>query len=620
MLDSIYLGYSGGRPRLAGAIISRHHDLSSFPPETLRQYAVLADGERAALIGPRGDVGFLCAPRWHDDAVFASMLGGPGTYAITPRSDRFVWGGSYERRSLIWRSRWVSGEAVTECREALARPSRADRLVLLRRVEALHGPARLRAVLHVRAGFGEHPMEVRRTAETVWEGKSGPLVFRWSGAPGTAQVHDGVIVVDLDVDAGESHDLVLEIADGGLDDEPPRPEEAWRRTEDAWHRAMPDLGASVAPGESEHSFAVLHGLTSADGGMVAAATTSLPERADRGLNYDYRYAWIRDQCYAGLAADAVGSTELLDAAVRFVAQRVLEDGPRLRPAYTVDGGRVPDERTLDLPGYPGAPVRTGNHVNDQFQLDALGESLQLLAAAARRDRLDDDGFAAVRLLVHAIAYRRDEPDAGIWELDDRHWAHSRLACVAGLRAAHDAVGGRHCDDWLSLAGTILRSVDDDCLRPEGWWQRASDDPRIDAALLLPGIRGAVEPHDPRNLQTVRCVLDELTDDGHVYRFQHERDDGQPLRLHESEGAFVLSGFHLSLALLGTGDTTGALRFYERNRGALGPPGLFAEEYDVVQRQLRGNLPQAFVHAAALEVGHRLAEAGISSTGFEAAGR
>jgi hypothetical protein len=593
-----------------------HH----FPPETLRQYAVLADGERGALVGPRGDIGFLCAPRWADDAVFSTLLGGPGTYAITPRADRYVWGGHYEQRSLIWRSRWVGASGVTECREALAMPTQRDRLVLLRRVEAREGPAHVRIVLDVRAGFGTEPMTVHRVDDSLWEGRSGPLTFRWSGVPATAGLQDGVLTAELDLEPGGSHDLVLEVTDGRLPDWPPDAGAAWRQTEAAWRDAMPDLGASVAPGESEHSFAVLFGLTSMDGGMVAAATVSLPERADTGTNYDYRYAWVRDQCYAGLAAAAVGADDLLETSMQFVTARVLADGPDLKPAYLVDGGPVPDERTLDLPGYPGAPVRVGNHVNSQFQLDALGESLQLMAAAARRELLDGDGLKAVRVLVQAITERQHTPDAGIWELEDRRWAHSRLACVAGLRQVTEAIGGREADEWLELAASMLASVDDDCLGPDGWWHRAPDDGRVDAALLLPGIRGAVAPDDPRHLRTVEKVLHALTDDGHVYRFHHRHDDGSDMALHEAEGAFLLSGFHMSMALLGAGDVQGAVRFYERNRGALGPPGLFAEEYDVIQRQLRGNLPQAFAHAAALETGHRLAAAGVSSTGFEAAGR
>ena len=111
-------------------------------PQTLRQYALLADGERGALIGPRGDIGFLCAPRWHDDAVFSGLLGGRGAYAVTLRDERFTWGGHYEQGSLVWRSRWVTRDAVVECREALAFPGERDRVVLLRRVEPDHAERR----------------------------------------------------------------------------------------------------------------------------------------------------------------------------------------------------------------------------------------------------------------------------------------------------------------------------------------------------------------------------------------------------------------------------------------------------------------------------------------------
>jgi GH15 family glucan-1,4-alpha-glucosidase len=365
---------------------------------------------------------------------------------------------------------------------------------------------------------------------------------------------------------------------------------------------------------------VLRGLTASTGAMVAAATTSLPERADQGRNYDYRYAWIRDQCYAGQAAAAVGDHTLLDGAVRFVSERVLADGPDLRPAYTIAGGPVPDQHDVTLSGYPGAPVRTGNWVNNQFQLDALGEALLLLVAADRRGRLSDDGHRAVSTLVEAIRKRQDEPDAGIWEIDNRRWAHSRLMCAAGLRAAAAApmggVSDADAESWRGHADGLVASVDRDCLHPTGRWQRSPDDAAVDAALLLPGIRGAVTAEDPRNLATLTAVLEELTDDGYVYRFRQHPD--RPL--HESEGAFVLCGFLMSLAHLNLGRREEALRWFERNRAAMGPPGLFAEEYDVVQRQLRGNLPQAFVHALLLESAHRLGHAGVSSMGFRARAR
>src|SRR5690348_5745681 len=96
------------------------HELPHTHPENLRQYALLADGERGALVGPRGDVAFMCAPRWHDDAVFGDLLGAEGTYVVMPADRRFVWGGSYDGTSLIWRSRWVAGADIVESREALS--------------------------------------------------------------------------------------------------------------------------------------------------------------------------------------------------------------------------------------------------------------------------------------------------------------------------------------------------------------------------------------------------------------------------------------------------------------------------------------------------------------------
>ena len=598
-------------------------DLVRPSPRVLRQYALIADGERGALIGPRGDVAFMCAPTWHDDAVFSGMLGGHGGYGISPADDRFVWGGYYEQDSLIWRSRWVSTDAVIECREALAFPGEPDRVVLLRRVEAIRHAAHVHVALDLRAEFGQRVMTVARSTQGQWHGHSGNLSYRWTGDTAGARLHDGHLSLDLLIPAGESRDFVLEISRTEHSDrvrgQVPDPAVLWHRTERAWHEQVPDMSSSAAPGESKHSYAVLRGLTSSTGAMVAAATTSLPERADRGRNYDYRYAWIRDQCYAGQAAAAIGDETLLDGAVRFVTERVLADGPDLRPAYTITGDPVPDQRDVRLLGYPGAPVTAGNWVNQQFQLDAFGEALLLLAAADRRGRLTNDGQKAVSTLVAAIEKRSEDPDAGIWEIDNRRWAHSRLMCAAGLRAAATpflAGSVESAASWNRRADDLVASVDQDCRHRTGRWQRSPGDDAVDAALLLPGIRGAVSPEDPRNLATIDAVLEDLTDDGYVYRFRQHPD--RPL--HDAEGAFLLCGFLMSLAQLKLGRREEALRWFERNRAALGPPGLFAEEYDVVQRQLRGNLPQAFVHALLLESAHRLGEAGVSSPGFQTRAR
>lgn len=573
---------------------------SMFPPQVLRQYALLADGERGALIGPQGDIAWMCAPRWHSDAVFATLIGGGGAYVVTPAGSRHVWGGYYEHDSLIWRSRWITTDGIVECREALAYPGDAERVVLLRRVVALRGDARVRVLLEPRARFGHYANGRLACRDGVWTGRTGPLRWRWTGAADALPVASAhgtgeVLVAELLVPEGEQHDLVFEVA-GGLEQDPVDPDTAWQATEATWARRRPDLRLGIAERDARHAWAVLRGLTSSGGGMVAAATMSLPERAGAGRSYDYRYAWIRDQSYAGIAAATAGATDLLEEAAGFITARLLADGPEMKPAYTVTGDPVPSERELGLPGYPGGADKVGNWVNQQFQLDAFGEALQLLATAARLDLLDADGWRAVEIAVDVIGKRWPDAEAGIWELDDRCWTQSRLACVAGLRAVARLPGpGVDVPAVTTLADTILARTAATSLHPDGYWQRSPDQPGVDASLLLPPVRGGLPADDPRTRATLLAVHDQLVRDCFVYRFRHDERD-----LGDAEGAFLLCGLMLALAEHQQGRPWHAARCFERNRAACGPAGLFSEEYDVTQRQLRGNLPQAFVHALLLQ--------------------
>ncbi|MGV9664551.1 glycoside hydrolase family 15 protein [Nocardia niigatensis] len=567
-------------------------------PHVLREYAFVADGERGALIGPRGDIAWLCAPQWDGAPVFDTLIGGASVYSVTP-DERFVWGGYYDSGSLIWNSRWVTDSAVIECREALAFPGDVHRAVLLRRIRAVHGEARVMVELNPVHEFGTAPLRDVRRAGAAWEAWCGRLRVRWSGA--AEAVFDenprcpGWRLL-VRVPPGRYHDLVLELSDTGLPDTVPDPETCWTATESGWKRETPALRANAAPRDASHAYAVLRGMTSAGGGMVAAATTGLPERAERGANYDYRYVWIRDQCLAGQSAAASGALPLLDSAVRFTAERLLADGPALMPAYTLRGDAVPAGRDVDLPGYPGGKAVVGNRVRDQFQLDVFGEALLAFAAAARHDHLPADYRRAVTLAVEAIAARRDRPDAGIWEIDDEHWTHSRLICAAGLRAVaeHPATGADPAA-CTHLADTLVSEAARTSLHPTGHWQRSPQHPEVDAALLLPIIRGALPPGDPRDRATVAAIARDLSSDFYVYRY---REGSTPLG--GNEGAFLLCGFAMAIATADLGRPVLAARYFERNRAACGTPGLFAEEFDVTQRQLRGNLPQAFVHALLLE--------------------
>ena len=164
----------------------------SAAPHVLREYALLADGERGALVGPQGDLVWMCFPRWHSEAVFSSLIGGRGGYAVRPM-DRCVWGGYYEEGGLIWRSRWVTGgNAIVECREALALPTSPGRAVILRRVMARQGSARVEVALNPVGGFGRSPLrKLAQDEQGRWRGQLGETRMCWAGAAAARPASDG---------------------------------------------------------------------------------------------------------------------------------------------------------------------------------------------------------------------------------------------------------------------------------------------------------------------------------------------------------------------------------------------------------------------------------------------
>jgi GH15 family glucan-1,4-alpha-glucosidase len=575
-------------------------------PHELRDYAVLADGMRGALMDPDGGMAWLCFPGWSDPAVFASLLGSGGTYRLSPPG-RFVSGGYYEDGTLIWRRRWVTEDNVIECREALDYPGEDERCVILRRLEALDGDAVLVGALQLAHDYGRRRAGPWRREDDAWICAADGFHARWRGA-GQTTVGSDASQLDLRVrlQPGEPHDLVLELQRKDFRKTPqPDTSELWQRTEEAWHRTVPSCEEVPAGRDVRRSFAVLRGMTTPSGGTVAAATTALPERAEAGRNYDYRYVWIRDTCYIGHAGAAVkGGEPILDDAVRWTCARVLADGRNAMPAYLPDGAPVPRPSSLGLPGYPGGSDTLGNRVRDQFQLDMFGEFLLLLANAASRDRLDADGWRAAEVAFDVIAERHGEKEAGIWEVDPDHWTHSRLICVAGLKAiAQHGAPRRWSTEAISLADHLLSKIDRTCLHRSGRWQRAPGDDRIDASLLLAEIRGALSPDDSRSIATRRAVAQDLCEDDYLYRYAHP---GR--QLGQDEGAFLICNFWMSLACLRAGEVRQGAQWFERTRASCGSAGLFSEEYDVAQHQLRGNLPQVFVHALLIECAAELGRA------------
>jgi GH15 family glucan-1,4-alpha-glucosidase len=240
-------------------------------------------------------------------------------------------------------------------------------------------------------------------------------------------------------------------------------------------------------------------------------------------------------------------------------------------------------------------------VNSQFQLDAFGEALLLFADAGRHELLDADGWRAAQLAADAIATRWTEPDAGIWELENRAWTHSRLTAAAGLRAVSDISSKGPRPEWLALADKIVADTAAHATHPTGHWKRSPDDDGLDGSLLLPALRGAVPADDPRTTATIEAYGRELTIERYAYRFRH---DDRPLS--KAEGSFTLCGFLMAMANHQQGDLVEAFSWWEHSRGLCGATQLYSEEFDAREGQLRGNLPQAFVHAVMLETAAMLA--------------
>jgi hypothetical protein len=260
--------------------------VETFPPHVLREYALLADGERGALVGPRGDVVWMCAPRWDSDGVFSSLIGGCG--------------------SLIWRNRWITETGIVECREALAFPGDPHRVIRLRRSIAVQGAARVHIVVEPAAEFGRQCLrELRRDDDGRWEGLVGGLRARWTGG-GAAHVHGEdqrarSLRATLTLPEASHHDLILEISGSRLDPEPPDADRLWKATTTAWREAMPNLGASIATRDARHSYAVLRGLICAAG--LRAMATAGASAMDAAV-----WSGLADTIVADAASDCVHPT------------------------------------------------------------------------------------------------------------------------------------------------------------------------------------------------------------------------------------------------------------------------------------------------------------------------
>ncbi len=581
--------------------------MSERPFRPLSDYGIVGDCRGALLVARDGSVDWACLPRFDDPPTFGRLLdrGRGGHWTIAPVGERTDSRIAYLDRTAVLETVHNASGGSVRVFDVVVPPELGAGSLYLRVCEGLSGEVELVHELDARDGFGGPPL-------TIETGECGlHLAGERLAATLTSTLAKIESQTSFTLREGESASFSL-----GWDGDAFRPSDAPALLEASldWWRSWCGRIAYDGPyrSEVERSAITLKLLTyTPSGAIVAAPTTSLPERPGGESNWDYRYTWVRDAALALYGWFATGLRDEGNAFFDWICARVGEDRvpeKGLKVMYDVDGGSDHSERTLpDLEGYLGSqPVRVGNDACTQVQLDVYGEVLDCFATACawgREDKLEL--WSRYLVLADWVVEHWQEPDDGIWEArgDPQHHVYSKvMAWVALDRALRVAGKWRlHGDlgQW-ALARTAIR----ESVLEHGWhdelgaFRQSFGSSEVDAVNLLLPLVGFIPAEDPRARSNLERIRAELEVDGLVFR---NRDS--------SEGAFALCSFWLVNALAHAGQIEEAASVFERAHAKASPLGLFSEEIDVGTGALLGNIPQSFVHAGALTAAVNLARVG-----------
>ncbi len=573
--------------------------------QRIEDYGLIGDLQTAALVGRDGSVDWLCLPRFDSPSCFAALLGTPdaGCWRIAPVGADMCTRRRYRGDTLILETDWVTPDGSIRVVDAM--PPRGRTPDVVRIVVGLSGTVRVRSELRVRFDYGSRVPWVRRT-EHGWSAVAGPDAV-WLDTP-VPLVGQGLsTVAEVTVRAGDEVPFVLSY---GPSYEPrPRhvdPRQAVQQTEDFWTDWIASCRYDGVRADAvRRSLLTLKALTYApSGGVLAAATTSLPEQLGGPRNWDYRFCWLRDASLTLQALLETGFVTEAKAWREWLLRAVAGDPSRLQIMYGIDGSRRLPEQTLDwLPGYQASgPVRVGNAAAGQLQLDVWGEVLDVLhLGRAHGLAAEQSTWDLQRMLMDHLEGHWSEPDNGLWEVRGprRQFVHSKVMAWAGVDrmvcAVEDFGVEGPVDRWRALRATIHEEVCDRGYDPErGTFTQFYGSHGLDAALLLIPSVGFLPASDPRVVGTVDAVQRELASDGLVLRYLPDADGGVD-GLPGTEGAFLACSFWLVSALAQVGRHDEAAQLFDRLVGLRNDLGLLSEEYDVVTAQQLGNTPQAFSH-------------------------
>ncbi len=595
----------------------------------ISQYGVIGDCRSAALVGADGSIDWLCLPRFDSPSLLGRVLDCDrgGFWQICPTGE-FAARQRYLDRTNVLSTIFTTGSGrmvVTDFMPAdassigqHASPHAHPRIVRI--VECLSGSVTACSVFDPRPDYGSGTLRLH-TSSGRWHGDDGRLHYclqTTSGAVGAR--------MELQLSPGEAVAFGLVTDNAGSCTSLPWTLEAAREllhsTDRFWREWLDSCSyRGVFREPVWRSALALKLMTYAPtGAIVAAPTTSLPEKVGGTRNWDYRYTWLRDASFTLYAFFQLGFHDEAHAFFRWLQSTGIGSlGIGVSNLYTLDGsGDVPETELTHLAGYRGSkPVRIGNLAADQLQLDVYGEILDAAYVYAKYGgEVDGALWSQLEAIVELAAARWSEPDASIWEPrgGDQHFTYSRFMCwVAldrGLRLAEQWGHPHDSGRWRAIRRQIHLSVTEHAFsQQQQSFTQALGSELLDAAVLRMHQVGFLPPHDPRLRSTSRAIAAQLGTGALLRRYDPaKRLDG----IHESEGAFVLCSFWLVDALAHQGDIEEAERLFNQLLAFASPLGLYAEECDMGTGELLGNFPQAFSHLALVGAAVNIERARVGS--------